>query len=166
MARVATRKTGRGYFAIGIEAGKSKDNIGTLWRSAHNFGAAFVFTVGARYKRQASDTTRAWKHLPLFHYADLADLWAHIPHDCMVVGVELDERAQPLPDFAHPERCIYLLGAEDNGLSSEARRRAHRLIVVPGVGSLNVASVGSIVLYDRASKRPAKSEGVRVKAVA
>ena len=28
--------------------------------SAHNLGAAFIFTVGQRYKYQASDNTKAW----------------------------------------------------------------------------------------------------------
>ncbi len=156
----------RGYFAIGVEYPKIPANIGTLWRSAHNFGAAFIFTVGHRYHRQPSDTSRAWKHVPLFNFATIDDLWAHLPHDCILAGVELDERAQPLPDFAHPERCIYLLGAEDHGLSEEARNRCSRLIVVPGVGSLNVATAGSIVMYGRMVGRPGETAGAKIKAVA
>lgn len=40
----------RGYFGIGIYHTKNVLNVGTLWRSAHNFGASFIFTVGMRYR--------------------------------------------------------------------------------------------------------------------
>ena len=47
----------RGYFAIGVYHPKNHLNIGTLWRTANILKAAFIFTVGARYKRfQCSDT--------------------------------------------------------------------------------------------------------------
>jgi tRNA G18 (ribose-2'-O)-methylase SpoU len=37
----------RGYFAIGAEAISKPVNLGNLLRSAHAFGASFVFTIGA-----------------------------------------------------------------------------------------------------------------------
>ena len=40
-----------GYCGIGIENGKAEVNLGTLWRSAHIFGAVFLFTVGRRYRQ-------------------------------------------------------------------------------------------------------------------
>ena len=39
-----------------------------------------------------------------------------MPHDCPLVGVELDDRSIPIENFAHPKRVVYLLGAEDHGL--------------------------------------------------
>jgi hypothetical protein len=47
----------RGFFAIGIVNGKTHQNIGTLLRSAYLYDAAFVFTIGKRYDRQASSST-------------------------------------------------------------------------------------------------------------
>ena len=38
-------KSQRGFYAIGIEKTKTKENIGTLWRSAQAFDAAFIFTL-------------------------------------------------------------------------------------------------------------------------
>lgn len=140
------------YYAIGIEHTKTEMNVGTLWRSADLMGASFVFTIGRRYKRQASDTMHSWKRIPLFHYDDFNDFYDHIPHDCMLIGVELDERAIPLAKHAHPRRAIYLLGAEDNGLSKEARMRCHQLVQLPGRASMNVAVAGSIVAYDRITR--------------
>jgi tRNA G18 (ribose-2'-O)-methylase SpoU len=146
----------RGYFGIGIENGKSPDNLGTLWRSAHNFGAAFMFVIGNRYPKQSADTTKAWRSIPLYHYETFAEFHRAIPYDCQLVGVEYpNDRSKPLPTFKHPERCVYLLGAEDHGLSRVATERCHQLTMIPGSlleQSLNVAVAGSIVMYDRISR--------------
>jgi tRNA G18 (ribose-2'-O)-methylase SpoU len=142
----------RGYFAIGIEHTKSVVNVGTLFRSAYSMGAAYIFTIGRRYKQQASDTTKTWRHIPLLHYHTFGDFYKQLPHDCRLVGVEILPEARPLPGYTHPERCVYLLGAEDHGLSKEAVTRCHDLVVLPGERCLNVSVAGSIVMYDRHAK--------------
>ncbi len=93
--------------------------------------------------------------MPLHHYADLEDLLAHLPTGCPLVGVELDERAVPLPEFAHPLRALYLLGAEDHGLPPAVLQRCHHLVQVPTpqAWSLNVAVAGSLVMSDRYADR-------------
>lgn len=139
----------RGFFAIGIEHGKTAQNLGTLWRTANLFGAAFVFTVGARYSRQASDTMKTPLHVPLFHFGSLDDLVEHLPWSYPLVGVELDDRAAEAHRFHHAERACYLLGAEDHGLTREAVERAHYLVRLPGRRSLNVATAGALILYSR-----------------
>lgn len=146
----------RGYFGIGIENCKTEHNIGTLWRSAHNLGASFIFTIGNRYKPQASDTTKAWKNIPLFRYTTFDEFYESLPHDCMLVGVEFPhEKAKPLPQFCHPERCVYLLGAEDVGLSRKALEKCQRVVYIPSEQCMNVAAAGSIVMYDRFTKAKA-----------
>ena len=143
----------RGFFGIGIEHTKKEHNVGTLWRSAACMGADFLFTIGRRYQRQSSDTMKAWRHVPLYHYATFAEFYAHLPHDCRLVGVELHPDAVPLPEFDHPERCVYLLGAEDHGLTVEATEACHGIVIVPGASRcLNVSVAGSIVMYDRTTK--------------
>lgn len=141
----------RGFFAVGIFHNKTPQNIGTLWRSAHMYDAAFVFTVGARYTRQASDTPKTPRHKPLFHFRDLDDLIDHLPVACPLVGIELDPRATMLGEYVHPERACYLLGAEDHGLSVDARDRCHDLVQIEGPKpqSLNVAVAGSLVMHHR-----------------
>jgi tRNA G18 (ribose-2'-O)-methylase SpoU len=155
---------GRGFFAIGIEHGTTKANIGTLWRSADLFDAAFIFTVRHRYPGQASDTYRTPNHVPLFHFDTIDDLVSHLPHSCPLIGVEMHERAKPIQSHTHLARACYLLGAEDHGLTREAIDRCHALIQLPGVKSMNVASAGTVVMYDRWLKeqtRPLRS-GARV----
>lgn len=146
--------TRRGYFGIGIEAGKTPDNVGGLWRSAHAFGAASIFTVGHRYpdRCQPTDTTKAWRTVPLLAFADFADLLAHRPRGAEVVGIEQTPDAKPLGTFRHPERAIYVLGAEDRGLSEAALAGCDWIVEIPTAYCLNVATAGSIVLYDRRAK--------------
>lgn len=81
--------------------------------------------------------------------AALADA---MPDGARVVCVELAAAARPLHTFVHPERAVYLLGAEDHGLPAAALER-YPLVSAPSDWSLNVATAGSIVLYDRLVKR-------------
>lgn len=150
---VTKRNAPRGFFAIGIEHSKTPVNIGTLWRSANLFNASFIFTVGARYQRQHSDTYKTPRHIPLFHFLTIDDLVDHLPDSCPLVGIELADRATELHHFRHPERACYLLGAEDHGLTKEALTRSHTLVRLPGWNSMNVAVAGSIVMYDRWRQR-------------
>jgi tRNA G18 (ribose-2'-O)-methylase SpoU len=139
----------RGYFGIGIENIKTEMNIGTLWRSAKILDASFVFTIGKRYKKQSSDTIKAIKHMPLYNFDCFDSFYNNLPYNCKLVGVELLNTAIEIKNYAHPERAIYLLGAEDHGLTNKAIDKCHDIIQLPGLTSLNVAVAGSIVMYDR-----------------
>jgi tRNA G18 (ribose-2'-O)-methylase SpoU len=145
----------RGFFEIGIVRGKTVENVGSLWRSAYQMGAAGIFTVGRRYPDQASDTVKAYRHIPMREFATIDALLAAGPHACQVVGVEMAGR--PLDSFVHPESAIYLLGAEDSGLSPAALARCQHLVSLPScrIESYNVAVAGAIVMFDRQTKRDA-----------
>ncbi|MBB3696721.1 RNA methyltransferase [Flammeovirga yaeyamensis] len=137
------------YFGIGIQNGKTPENLGVLWRSAQNFGASFIFTIGNRYAKQASDTHNAVKSIPYYHYDTFDDFVNNIPVGTRIVGVELSDKSEDLETFKHPRRCVYLLGAEDHGLSKQAMEKSHLLVKFNSPKSLNVAVAGSIVMYDR-----------------
>lgn len=141
-----------GYFGIGCIGMKTADNYGTLFRTAQIMGADFIFLIGTRFKKQASDTMKSWRHLPLFEYDTFADFNKHRPYDCRLVGVELTESSIPIKIYKHPKQACYLLGAEDNGLTREAIEACQEIIILPGERSMNVAVAGSIVLYDRVNK--------------
>ena len=143
----------RGYFGIGIFNTKNTQNIGTLWRSAAILGADFIFVIGHRYQKQCSDTMKTPRHIPLYTYKDADDFFEHVPSGCPVVGIELDDDSIMLNEYSHRERCIYLLGAEDIGLTEAVRRRCKELVQIPGDYCFNVSVAGSIVMYDRVSKR-------------
>lgn len=143
----------RGFCGIGIYKTKNPINVGTLWRSAHMLGAAFIFTIGQRYKAQSSDTLKSPRHIPLYHYEDFDLFQAHRPHDALLIGIELVDSARELSGFTHPERAIYLLGAEDTGLPAVMIDKCQHVIKLDTPNSLNVSTMGSIVLYDRQAKQ-------------
>lgn len=148
-----TNNLEQGYFGIGIQNGKTPENLGVLWRSAQNMGANFIFTIGNRYAKQACDTHKAVGAMPYFHYDTFEDFFEHLPKGAMLVGVELDKKAVPLESFEHPRRCVYLLGAEDHGLPKRAKEKSHFLVKFDTPLSINVAVAGSIVMYDRNMKK-------------
>jgi len=139
----------RGYFAIGVEGISKAVNLGNLLRTAHAFGASFVFTIGADQNvfETRSDTSKAAAHLPLYHWRSLAEL--KLPKGCSLVGVEILEDAAELPSFPHPLRAAYVLGPERGALTPELAARCHHLVRIPSAFSLNVATAGAIVMYDR-----------------
>lgn len=143
----------RGYFGIGIYAVKSAVNVGTLWRSAYQLGAAFIFTIGRRFPRQASDTVKACRHIPLYEYTTFADFNEHRPNDCPLIGIEMGGKY--LGSYQHQERSIYLLGAEDDGLPSTILEQCQTVLSIPAerIESFNVAVAGSIVMFDRLMQR-------------
>ena len=144
-------------FAIGIDHVKREINVGTLWRSAYSLGAAMIFTVGRRYEPRkhggAGDTSKTPRHLPLLHFETWGDYRAHAPFGWVPVGIEIGREAVSLVDYKHPDPVVYILGAEDSGLTNEAAALCRDLIVIPSRYCLNVAVAGSIVMYDRAAKK-------------
>jgi tRNA(Leu) C34 or U34 (ribose-2'-O)-methylase TrmL len=88
----------------------------------------------------------------MFEYQSFDDFVKGLPRDCRVVGVELSPDAVPIEGYKHPQRAVYLLGSEDNGLPAYVLRNCHDLIRLKGERSFNVAVAGSIVAYDRAAK--------------
>ena len=115
-------------------------------------GASCIFTIGNRYAKQACDTHKAIGAMPYFHYETFDDFFNNLPKGAMLVGVELDDKAVQLEIFTHPKRCVYLLGAEDHGMSKIAIEKSRHLVKFKSELSLNVSVAGSIVMYDRQTK--------------
>ena len=146
----------RGFFGVAIFDAKHEANVGALWRSASVFGASFIATVGAkRYKSMRSDTMKSHRHIPLFHFNNIEDLKEHLPNGCRLIGVELTNDSVQLQKFTHPERALYLLGAEDHGLPFYILQQTNEVVKIstPLNISLNVSVAGSIICYDRLLKR-------------
>jgi len=139
----------RGFFEVGIYNVKREVNVGTLWRSVYQLGASGIFTIGKRYEKQASDTPKAYKHIPLRHYIDFDAFQLARPYGTSLVGVEMC--GIPLSGFTHPEQAIYLLGAEDSGLPFSILEKCQYVVSLESIEkfSYNVSVAGSIVLYNR-----------------
>lgn len=139
----------RGYFAIGVERISKKRNLGNLVRSAHAFGASFVFTIGATYSaiEAEADTSKSPAHLPIYNWKTGADMV--LPEGCKIVGIELVDDAVELPSFRHPLRAAYILGPERGELSPELLDRCDYKVKIPTKFCINVAMAGAITMYDR-----------------
>jgi tRNA G18 (ribose-2'-O)-methylase SpoU len=147
-------------WGIGVYHPKTAENVGTLWRAAHLYGASFIYTIGARYRRQASDTTKAWRSIPLLHYTDFDTFNAARPFAAPLVGIELDPRAVALSSFEHPKQAVYLLGAEDHGLPASVIEKCQHIVQIEAAQpwSMNVAMAGSLVAYSRHMQVTARME--------
>jgi tRNA G18 (ribose-2'-O)-methylase SpoU len=140
----------RGYFGIGVEGISKAMNAGSLFRTAHAFGAGFVFTVAAAYSRrevERADTSKAFGHVPLYEFEDWRAL--RLPSGCALVGVELTETAVALPSFHHPPAAAYVLGPERGSLSPELQRLCDHIVKIPTRFCINVGLAGALVMYDR-----------------
>lgn len=125
-------------------------NLGAVMRTAHAFGASFIFTIGSRLKaREAalSDTSKSAEHVPLYEWATIDDMV--LPRKCALIGVELDARAVDLPTFPHPLNAAYLLGPEKGDLSEAAKARCAAIVKIPTRFCVNLSVASAIVMYDR-----------------
>jgi tRNA G18 (ribose-2'-O)-methylase SpoU len=139
----------RGYFGIGVEGLSKPMNAGNLYRSAHAFGASFVFTVASSYDPdiRKSDTSDVTGQVPFYSFETLESM--RLPEGCALVGVEITDAAIDLPSFRHPRRAAYVLGMERGSLSRALVDCCDHVIKIPTQFSLNLASAGAIVMYDR-----------------
>jgi len=140
----------KGYFGIGVEGVSKAMNVGTLFRTAHAFGASFVFTLRAQYNPREgahSDTSDTPRSVPTYHFADLSTF--RLPLGCRLVGVEISEEAIDLPSFRHPRQAAYILGAEREGLSADLQTRCDYMVKIPTRFSINLGVAGALIMYDR-----------------
>ncbi|MEZ5896253.1 MAG: RNA methyltransferase [Parvularculaceae bacterium] len=140
----------RGYFGVGSERISKPMNLGAVMRTAHAFGASFIFTLGSRMKARdiaLSDTSKSDSHVPLYEWAGVDDMV--LPKGCRLVGVELDERAVDLPNFRHPLNAAYLLGPERGDLSDAAKEKCDFMVKIPTRFCVNLSVAAAIVMYDR-----------------
>ena len=129
---------------------KDKYNWGTVVRSAYNFEADFIATVGSRLPKQASNTCKTERHIPVFHFVDWNSMRSGLPVECVPVAIEVDGTLM-LESFCHPERAAYIFGAED-GTLPEMDGWSKRVKIATN-RCLNLAVATSIVMYDRHVKR-------------
>lgn len=121
-------------------------NLGTLLRAADALGPAFVLLspgcadpTGPKAVRASAGSLFG---VPLGAFGDAPEL----PRVALV-----PRGGTPLPELELPERVIFVLGAEREGLPAEELDAADLVATVPQAGraeSLNVATAGAIALYE------------------
>ena len=144
----------RGYFGLGVEGISKPMNAGTLMRTAHAFGASFVFAVSPYVDIRGirkSDTSGTSDQVPYYEWATVDDI--ALPRGCQIVGIELVEDSIDMPSFRHPDRAAYILGPERGSLSPEMLARCDHVVKIPISFCVNVGIAGAIALYDRMISR-------------
>jgi len=145
----------RGFFAIGIDGASKEGNIGNLIRTGHAFGASFAFAINPKIVRHSgksvtadfADTSKTSTNIPFYEYESAHDI--QLPKGALIVGIEISDDAIDLPSFRHPAQALYVLGSERNSLSAAMMERCDMIVKIPTKFSLNVATAGAIVMYDR-----------------
>jgi len=140
----------RGYFGIGAERISKAMNLGAVLRTGHAFGASFAFTVKAHHHAKEinlSDTAKSAAHLPLYEWENLDEM--RLPKGCVLVGVELDDRAVELPSFRHPLNAAYFLGPEKGDLSDDAKALCAHIVKIPTKFCVNLSVAAALIMYDR-----------------
>ncbi len=134
--------------SVGLALWRVSDpgNVGTLLRAADALGPAFALLSSGCADPTGPKAVRASAGsiftVPLGAFEDGSGSFrvALAPRD----GV-------PLPELELPERVIFVLGAEREGLPAEVLGAADAVATIPQEGSaesLNVASAGAIALYE------------------
>lgn len=140
----------RGYFGVGVEGISKSRNVGAIYRTAHAFGASFVFSVEAALSLQELnqvDTSGSADSLPFYHFENVEEML--LPRGCALVGVEITDDAVMLPSFQHPKNAAYVMGSERGGLSDGMIARCDHIVKIPTKFSLNVGLACALVMYDR-----------------
>lgn len=143
----------RGFACVGLDRPKSAINIGAAIRAAYCYEARLLIVSQARMKRSATDTQQGYRHFPVQETDNLLSL---IPFDCVPVAVEIVDGAISLPDYAHPQRALYIFGPEDGQIRKDILARCRDKIVVPTRFCMNLAATVNVVLYDRLAKASVK----------
>ncbi|MGY3571178.1 RNA methyltransferase [Vibrio paucivorans] len=140
------------HVIIGLTNPKSPTNVGGVMRAAGCYQADSVRYTGERYDRAAkfqTDTKSVTQSIPLVAVDSLLN---DLDDDTAIVCVELAVGATPLPEFAHPEKAIYIFGPEDGSIAQEVADKAHHVVYVPTIGCMNLAASVNVLLYDRLAK--------------
>ena len=139
----------RGFAAIGLDRPKDKANLGGALRAAGCYGASLVVVAGDRIGKYATDTRKAYRHIPCI---EANDLLAAVPYGAIPVVVEINSRSKPLPTFTHPLSAFYIFGPEDGSVSKDIVDRCQLVVSIPTDSCMNLAATVNVVLYDRMAK--------------
>jgi RNA methyltransferase, TrmH family len=138
---------------LALENVTNPHNLGAIARSAAHFGVKAMIVVGERvhiqngaFYRTAEGGAEA---LTLVAVKNLSELKAISEGLNLTLIATSSHEAHSLYQTQLPSKCLFLMGAEGKGLSSEAVKLAEKRIVIPGSGkveSLNVSVAASLCL--------------------
>lgn len=134
---------------------RSAYNVGSIFRSADSLGAEKVWIAGYSptpdLPKVHKTALGAEGYVPWERVPEVEDAISRLRADGFrIVGLELDDRAADLFDYAVPERLALVVGNEVEGVPPSVRALCDDLVKIPQRGkkeSLNVAVASAIAMY-------------------
>jgi tRNA G18 (ribose-2'-O)-methylase SpoU len=163
---------GPGRPLVVVEGLAQADNVGSILRNAHAFGASGVLldsaSVDPLYRKALRTAMGAALVVPWARLEPWPEALVRLREAGLVLAA-LTPRptAEPLTDFAeaHADRAVALLvGAEGEGLTDAALAAASahvRILMTPGADSVNVATATGIALHALAGAAASRADRFR-----
>ena len=137
------------------------ENVGALVRIAAAFGASAVMfgkgSADAFSRRVLRVSMGNVLFLPVIEQVDLTVVLneLRVRHGFQICSTVLDSKAQPLATYQFPERTLFVMGNEYDGVSPETQLASSAELTIPmlnGTDSLNVAVSSGIFLHQYRSQ--------------
>jgi TrmH family RNA methyltransferase len=140
-------------------------NLGTIVRSAEAFGADGVVCLQGTVNEWNPKAVRASAgsvfRVPVLHAGE-SDALTRLRQAGVRILATTVQGAQPADLVDLAESVALVIGNEGNGLTAELAAKADEAVTIPCPGpveSLNAAVAASVLLYEAARQRAAKSAG-------
>lgn len=142
---------------------RTPENMGAVLRLAGNIGAkktVFISDVADSFKSYKIKKTASGAVDKVdWEIISFDKIEQEIPKGYQLVALETTPNAVNITDFTFPEKVIFVIGNEVNGIRNELLQRTdHKVFIpVPGnISSLNVTHALSIALFEWMRQMTAK----------
>lgn len=137
-------------YGVAIDNPEKEMNIGNLMRTAHSYLCGEIVLIGSnRFHGAGSHGVEHFERIR--HLPTREEFLAWLPASGYTpIAVEVHPDGERLDRFTFPERPLFILGSEREGLDEALIRAAARKLTIPQFGMvpcLNVNISCSIVLY-------------------
>jgi tRNA G18 (ribose-2'-O)-methylase SpoU len=143
-------RPGRHALVLVLDHLKAGFNVPKIFRSAQAFGAREVHLIGIG-PFDPAPAKGAFKAVPARFHEDFSVPRAQLQAEGYGLFALEPGSDASLPDAALPERCAFVLGHEEVGLSFDPDGLGVRRLSIPSFGavaSLNVSVAASIAMYE------------------
>jgi len=130
------------------------ENIGNMVRLADNVGTEDVFILGTDFQLRMSSIRKtaglSFNNVRLT-FISPEDFFDQLSPDVQLVAIETSEDSTNIFSTNLPERIIFLLGNERNGLPEEILQKCPLKVHIPMTGkckSMNVSHALSVALFE------------------
>lgn len=130
------------------------ENIGSLIRLADNIGAEEVFVLGENFHLRMSSVKKtaglSFNNVRLT-FLTPDDFFALLNPEYQLIAIETSDDSVNIFTDQLPEKVVFLLGNERNGLPDEILQKCSKKVHIPMTGqckSMNVSHALSVALFE------------------